>query len=129
MCSFTIHVPDEAIQTLKSKLAAAKFPDELESEDPWVYGAPLKDVKRLAQIWKDEFDWRKVETELNGLPNYQTTITPDGFDPLEIHYVYQPSPLKNAIPLLFCHGCKIFHYDGRAWTGSKMIQGPVHSLK
>ena len=107
MSSFAIHVPDEAIQTLNSKLAAATFPDELESEDPWMYGSPLKDVKRLVQIWKDEFDWRKVEVELNELPNYRTTITPDGFDSLELHYVYQPSPLKNAIPLLFCHGCKV----------------------
>lgn len=106
MSSFVIHVPDEAIQTLKSKLATAKFPDELESEDPWVYGAPLKDVKRLVQFWKDEFDWRKVEAELNELPNFRTTITLDAFNPLEVHYLYQPSPLKNAIPLLFCHGCK-----------------------
>jgi len=106
MSSFTIHVPDEAIQTLKLKLATTKFPDELESEDPWVYGAPLKDVKRLVQFWKDEFDWRKVEADLNELPNYRTPITPDGFDPLEIHYVHQPSLVKNAIPMLFCHGCK-----------------------
>jgi hypothetical protein len=81
-------VPEEAIQTLKSKLAAAKFPDELESEDPWIYGAPLEDVKRLVQVWKDEFDWRKVEVQINELSNFRTTITLDGFDPLEIHYVY-----------------------------------------
>ena len=107
MAPFAIRVPDEAIQTLKSKLAAATFPDELESEEPWAYGSPLSDIKRLAQIWRDEFDWRKVEAELNELPNYRTTIASEGFDPLEVHYVHQPSPLKNAIPLLFCHGCKI----------------------
>lgn len=106
MSSFTIHVPNEAIQKLKAKLETSTFPDELESDSPWAYGAPLEDVKRLAQKWKD-FDWRKAEAELNELPNYRTTITPDGFDPLEIHYVYQPSPNKNAIPLLFSHGCKI----------------------
>lgn len=106
MSSFTIHVPDEAVQKLKTKLEAATFPDELETNSPWTYGAPLGDVKRLAQKWKDDFDWRKAEAALNELPNYRTTITPDGFDPLEIHYVYQPSPNKKAIPLLFSHGCK-----------------------
>jgi|SRR5579871_3393836 len=63
----------------------------------------LKDVKRLVQVWNDGFDWRKVEAELNELPNFRITITLDGFDPLEVHYVYQPNSLKNAIPLLFCH--------------------------
>jgi len=106
MSAFTINVPDDAIERLKSKLEAATFPDELETDSPWSYGAPLKDVQRLAKVWKDGFDWRKSEAELNQLPNFRTTITVDGFDPLQIHYIYQPSPKKSAIPILFCHGCK-----------------------
>lgn len=124
MSAFTINVPDEAIRKLKTKLDLATFPDELETDNPWTYGAPLQDVKRLAQKWKDDFDWRKAEAELNELPNYRTTITVDGFGPLEIHYVYQPSPNKNAIPLLFSHGCKL--RSERARDFLTVLQGPAH---
>jgi pimeloyl-ACP methyl ester carboxylesterase len=47
---------------------------------------------------------------MNKLPNYSTPISVDGFGTLDIHFVYQKSGVKNAIPLLFCHG----------WPGSFM---------
>jgi hypothetical protein len=105
MASFTLSVPEEALEKLQAKLAAADLPDELESGDLWKYGSPLRDIKRLTEYWKNGFDWRKAEAAINQLPNFETTITPIGFDPINIHYVHQPSPVKNAIPLLFCHGC------------------------
>ncbi|KAE9968843.1 hypothetical protein EG327_010890 [Venturia inaequalis] len=104
MASFTLNVPDEALETLQAKLAATTFPDSLESGDMWNYGAPLRDIKRLTEYWRNQFDWRKAEAKINQLPNFETIITPIGFDSINIHYVHQPSPVKNAIPLLFCHG-------------------------
>ena len=104
MTSYKINVPDSAIEQLRQKLDLAVFPDEVEAADQWPYGAPLKDVKRLAEAWKT-FDWRKAEAKLNEIPQYTTRIQPEGFDALDIHYVFQPSPVKDAIPLLFCHGC------------------------
>ncbi|TLD34820.1 60S ribosomal protein [Venturia nashicola] len=104
MASFTLNVPDEALEKLQAKLAATDFPDELDSGDMWKYGAPLRDIKRLTEYWKYQFDWRKAEAKINQLPNFETIITPIGFDPINIHFVHQPSPVKNAIPLLFCHG-------------------------
>jgi hypothetical protein len=50
MSAFTINVPDDAIERLKSKLEAATFPDELQTDNPWTYGAPLEDVQRLAKV-------------------------------------------------------------------------------
>lgn len=105
MSSYKINVPDSAIQQLRNKLDNATFPDELDAAEQWPYGAPLKDVKRLAEGWKT-FDWRKAEAKLNELPQFSTRIQPEGFDALDIHYVFVPSPEKNAIPLLFCHGCR-----------------------
>jgi hypothetical protein len=104
MSSFKINVPDSAIETLHKKLDAATFPDELDTSEQWQYGAPLKDVKRLAEAWKT-FDWRRAETKLNEIHQFMTSIQPEGYDAINIHYVFQPSPVKNAIPLLFCHGC------------------------
>lgn len=104
MSVYQINVPDAQIERLHKKLDLATFPDELESADQWKYGSPLTDIKRLTEAWKT-FDWRKAEAKLNQLPQFMTSIKPDGFDPIDIHYIYQPSTVKNAIPLLFCHGC------------------------
>jgi len=101
---FGIFVPQARLDRLASKLDNADFPDELDDAG-WDYGAPLADVKRLTDYWKDSFDWRKQEAKLNELPNYRTAIPVDGFETLNIHYVHQKGDVKGAIPLLFCHGC------------------------
>ncbi|PNS19954.1 hypothetical protein CAC42_7921 [Sphaceloma murrayae] len=100
---YAISVPDSSLQDLKTRLSLARFPDELDGAG-WDYGSPLADVKRLTAYWKDKFDWRKVEADLNKLPNYHTTITVPGFDPIDVHFLHQRSPSPDSIPLLFVHG-------------------------
>jgi hypothetical protein len=102
---YKISVPQSKLESLKTKLSLAEFPDEL-SEAGWDLGAPLADVKRLAKAWQS-FDWRAAEAQLNELPQYHIGIKVDGFDELDIHFVHQKSHVKNAIPLLFVHGCKL----------------------
>ncbi|KAH9169974.1 alpha/beta-hydrolase [Lactarius sanguifluus] len=70
----------------------------------WAYGAPLADIRRLVNRWKDGYDWRTHERELNALPMFTRTIEVDGFGELSVHYVHQKSATKGAIPLLFVHG-------------------------
>ena len=101
---YTISVPEEQRQQLNKKLEATTFPDELDQAE-WDYGAPLADVKRLGTYWQEKFDWGKQEAKLNELPNFRTAIQVDGFEPLDIHFVYQKSNVEGAIPLLFSHGC------------------------
>ncbi|KAI1842814.1 hypothetical protein JX266_010990 [Neoarthrinium moseri] len=100
---YSISVPDSRLKDLKQRLSLAKFPDELD-EAGWDMGAPLQDVKRITKYWHDTYDWRAAEKELNKLPHCTTNIQCDGFDPLTIHFIHQPSKVKNAIPLLFIHG-------------------------
>lgn len=70
----------------------------------WNYGAPLKDIKRLAKYWQSDFDWRAQEARLNELPNYRAPINVDGFGSIDIHYLHQPCESSDAVPLLFVHG-------------------------
>lgn len=102
---YKISVPQAKIDKLKAKLALAEFPDELPGSG-WDHGAPLSDVKRLVKAWESH-DWRSVEANLNNeLPQYHTDINIDGFGELDIHFVWKESEAKNAIPLLFVHGCR-----------------------
>lgn len=41
------------------------------------------------------------------MPQFQTTVSIDGFEQVNMHFVHQKSEAPGAIPLLFVHGCKI----------------------
>ncbi|KAI9464700.1 Alpha/Beta hydrolase protein [Boletus coccyginus] len=102
--SFTISVPDGKLDLLRSKLELATLPDELDDAG-WKYGVPLSDIKRLVARWRSGYDWRTHEKALNdALPMFTRDIDVDGFGTLDIHYVHAKSTVKNAIPLLYCHG-------------------------
>lgn len=61
---YTIAVPESAIQDLERRLNLTKFPDEMD-DARWDLGTPLADVKRLVTYWRDKYDWRRVEADLN----------------------------------------------------------------
>ncbi|XP_006458656.1 hypothetical protein AGABI2DRAFT_200465 [Agaricus bisporus var. bisporus H97] len=101
---FKITIPDEDLKLLKTKLESTRFPDELEDAKR-DYGVPLADVQRLVAYWKDQFNWRDHETQLNeDLPQFTRDIEVEGFGTLNIHYVHKKSSVSTAIPLLFMHG-------------------------
>ena len=52
--SFTIDVPEEALELLHKKLTLARLPDELDDAG-WDYGVPLSHVKRLLEYWKNGY--------------------------------------------------------------------------
>ncbi|KAF1996826.1 alpha/beta-hydrolase [Amniculicola lignicola CBS 123094] len=101
---YTISIPQSKLDKLARKLADADYPDELEADDQWPYGAPLKDVKRLATYWGNGFDWRKAERQLNELPNYSMGIEVEGFGEVDTHFVWKKSGREGAVPVLFVHG-------------------------
>jgi len=106
---FQITVSEEALSLLKRKLDDTRFPDEINDAE-WAYGAPLADIRRLTERWRDGYDWRIHERELNALPMFTRSIEVQGFGELSVHYVHQRSSVKGAIPLLFSHGCKSHFY-------------------
>ena len=56
-------------------------------------------MQALTRYWANEYDWRKVEAELNALPQFKTEI-----DGLDIHFIHVKSPHENAMPLIITHG-------------------------
>lgn len=84
---YQISVSDEALEDLKQRLTNVNFPDQFEYEDQdvWQFGAPVADIRRLVNYWKENFNWRKAEATLNELPNYRTRVEVDGFGDLDIH--------------------------------------------
>lgn len=113
---FKLIVPEESLSTLKNKLEAATYFEQVEFSDDWSYGTPQSDIKRLANYWANGFDWRAQEAKINELPQFTTKVNIDGFDELEMHFVHKKSDNPGSIPMLFCHGCEstcFQSYDNR----------------
>src|SRR5258708_4224475 len=95
---FTVDVPDEALDDLRRRIAATRWPSkELVADRS--QGVQLETLQKLARYWATEHDWRKAEAKLNALPQFTTEI--DGVD---IHFIHVKSQHENALPLLITHG-------------------------
>lgn len=102
---YKIAIPQEKLDRLRQKLELSDCPDDrLEVATPFTRGPPIADIRRLTAYWKDHYDWRKVEENLNRLPQYMSKVQVDGYGEYDVHFVHQMSKSKSAIPLLFLHG-------------------------
>jgi pimeloyl-ACP methyl ester carboxylesterase len=95
---FGVHVSDEALSDLRRRLQMARWPEKEPVADQ-SQGVQLATIQALARYWATEYDWRKVEAQLNTLPQFITTI-----DGLDIHFIHVRSKHPNALPLIVTHG-------------------------
>jgi microsomal epoxide hydrolase len=95
---FKAHIPDEALDDLRRRLAQAKWPDQL-SGTTWEHGTDIGAMRKLAGYWEKKFDWRAQEARINRFEQYTTEI-----DGQRVHFIHQRSPRSNAVPLLLLHG-------------------------
>ena len=95
---FRIHVPDEELADLRRRIAATRWPDR-ETVDDRSQGTQLASMQALIRYWGTDYDWRKVEAKLNGLPQFVTAV-----DGLDIHFIHVRSRHPKALPLLITHG-------------------------
>ena len=95
---FEITVPDAVLDDLKLRLEQTRLPDQLDGVG-WDYGTELDYLTDLITYWREEFDWRAQEQQLNQFDQFKTRI-----DDLDIHFIHQRSPEADAIPMIITHG-------------------------
>jgi len=95
---FQFHASDEALADLKERLAATRWPEKETVADA-SQGVQLATIQEVVRYWQSEYDWRKVETKLNALPQFVTTI-----DGLDIHFIHVRSKHAGALPVIITHG-------------------------
>jgi hypothetical protein len=103
---FRVHFSDAELADLKRRVNATKWPDREQVTDD-SQGVQLDTIQKLARYWATEYDWRKVEAQLNALPNFITNI-----DGLDIHFIHVRSKHEDALPMIVTHG----------WPGSVIEQ-------
>jgi len=106
-------VPDTGLTDLRERLGRVRWPEGRTVTDTSQGPTPEK-LEVLTDYWRRSYDWRKVESELNGWGFNRTTI-----DGLDIDFLHIRSPEPNATPLIMTHG----------WPGSvlefRKVIGPL----
>jgi len=103
---FCVDVPEAELTELRRRIQATKWP-ERETVTDASQGVQLATMQALARYWATEYDWRKIESKMNALPQFITEI-----DGLDIHFIHVRSKHKNPLPLIVTHG----------WPGSIIEQ-------
>ncbi|KAI7848904.1 Alpha/Beta hydrolase protein [Circinella umbellata] len=99
-------IPTERLALLKEKLKNAEYPNELEKDVGWTYGAPRWAVEPLVNTWLHDYDWEKSRAEINRWHHYKVTI-----QGLRIHFIHEPSNNPGSIPLLLINGWPSNFYE------------------
>ncbi|XP_015916648.1 epoxide hydrolase 1 [Parasteatoda tepidariorum] len=112
---FKIQVPDEVLSDLKNRIERTRYEESLE-EVSFEYGFHSSYLYDVVNYWKNQYDWRKQEEQLNQYPHFKTQI--EGID---VHFVHVKPNIpagKNlkVIPLLLVHG-----WPGSFYEFYKMI--------
>ena len=103
---FKFRATDEELAELKRRIKATKWPEREQVNDD-TQGVRLATMKKLADYWANQHDWRRAELHLFSYPHFITDI-----DGLDIHFIHVKSKHPNALPLIVTHG----------WPGSIIEQ-------
>lgn len=95
---FRVEISDAELGGLRQRLADTRWPEPLPGRG-WDRGVPVDYLRRLADYWREGFDWRAQEARINSYPQFTTTI-----DGQTIHFLHVRSPQADATPLLLLHG-------------------------
>jgi len=113
VAQFRLAVPAGALDDLRARLAATRWPEK-ETVGDWSQGVPLAKMKALADYWRSGYDMRRLERRLNAVAQYRTQI-----DGLGIHFLHVRSKHPKALPIILTHG----------WPGSVVeflkVVGPL----
>ena len=111
--SVRLRVPDAELADLHERLSRVRWPEGRTVTDT-SQGPTIDRLRALIEYWRDEYDWRRCEKELNDLGRYRAAI-----DGLDIDFLHIRSPEPDALPLIMTHG----------WPGSvlefRKVIGPL----
>ncbi len=95
---YRIDVAESVLTDLGRRLKNTRWPPQPEGAG-WDGGMDPGYLRELCDYWKEGYDWRRAEYELNQLAHYLTEI--DGFG---IHFVYERGKGPAPFPLILTHG-------------------------
>jgi pimeloyl-ACP methyl ester carboxylesterase len=95
---FTVEFSKDALDDLRRRVEETRLPSK-ELVGDASQGVQLATIEALMRYWSSEYDFGRLASRLNALPQFMTRI--DGVD---IHFIHVKSRHENALPLLITHG-------------------------
>ena len=95
---FHIQVEEEVLNDLRDKLGHIRWPDQMDGSS-WEQGTELGYLQSLVAYWRDRFDWRAQEAELNRLAHFRSEV-----DGLSIHFIHERGVGPSPLPIILTHG-------------------------
>ena len=90
MKEFRIDFSQDELDGLRRRIDTARLPREWKGAG-WSYGTDSDYLRKLLAYWRDEYDWRHRERELNRYPQFTCEL-----DGTTIHFFHIRSSRKNA---------------------------------
>ena len=95
---FTVEISEEQIDNLRRRIEATRWPTpELVDDDS--QGVQIAFLQELARYWLEDYDFGRLESRLNELPQFMTEI-----DGIGVHFIHVRSQHEDALPLIITHG-------------------------
>src|SRR5215471_4602677 len=92
MKPFKITVSDETLKDLRDRLARVRWPDEIPGAG-WRHGTDLAYMKELVAYWRERYDWRRHEAQLNAFRQFTAPVA--GID---LHFIHEPGVGPRPLP-------------------------------
>lgn len=97
----SISIEQERVEDLLARLSRSRFVPS-NSSSPWGAGADPGYLAEFTTFWREDFDWRSVEGELNRLDHRLADVSG-----VELHFVrFEPAHVASpaAHPVMLAHG-------------------------
>ncbi|KAF1989357.1 alpha/beta-hydrolase [Aulographum hederae CBS 113979] len=103
---FTLNIADDAVSTFKKLLELAPVAPETHEnlQEDMRWGVSRKWLIEAKKYALGEFDWRKIEDQVNAFPNYKIPIKDEDGETHSMHFVGLFSSKADAVPIVLLHG-------------------------
>ena len=114
---FELSVSDGDLEDLHHRLSSPRWPADSPGA-PWALGTDRAYLQELVSYWRDQYDWRTQEADLNSFNHFTTTI-----DGQLIHFLHHEGRGVSPLPLVMTHG-----WPGTIWemlSAVRALSDPV----
>jgi len=98
MKKFNIKINNKKIIDIKNKVKNFNW-KKIKDIQSWDMGTNKSHLEEICNHWISDYSWEKEQTRINSFKNFKAKV-----NNLNIHFIYEKSKNKNAIPLLISHG-------------------------